>query len=91
MVIFRTAGDHDIINQNLLIDHLVWKQTINIIKDISGICLSIAMVALGLSTNFKEIKTMGYRPFIVGFIAALVVGIASLLTIKGFQELGFIT
>ena len=91
MVIFRTAGDHLILNEGLFIDNQTWGQVINLLKEASGICLSVAMAALGLSTNFKEIKTMGHKPFVVGFIAAFVVGFASLLTILGFQGLGLVS
>ena len=42
----------------------------------------MAMCAIGLSTNLKDIKVMGYRPFIVGFIAMLTVGIISISTIE---------
>ena len=91
MVILRTAGDHLILNEGLFIDTQTWGQVINLLKEASGICLSVAMAALGLSTNFKEIKTMGHKPFVVGFIAAFVVGFASLLTILGFQGLGLVS
>ena len=42
----------------------------------------MAMGAIGLSTNLKDIKGMGYKPFIVGFIAMLTVGIISISTIE---------
>ena len=42
----------------------------------------MAMAAIGLSTNLKDIKSMGYRPFIVGFIAMLTVGIVCIITIE---------
>ena len=84
MVIFRTTGDHLIINQSLLIDHQIWKELITHIKEASGTCLSVAMAALGLSTNFKEIRTMGHKPFVVGFITSFMIGITSLFTIKIF-------
>ena len=42
----------------------------------------MAMAAIGLSTNLKDIRNMGYKPFIVGFISMLTVGIVSILTIE---------
>ena len=36
------------------------------------------------STNFKDIKTMGYKPFIVGFISMLTVGIVCIITIESY-------
>ena len=47
----------------------------------------MAMAAIGLSTNLKEIKSMGYKPFIVGFIAMLTVGIVSILTIEIYLKI----
>ena len=44
----------------------------------------MAMAAIGLSTNLKDIKNMGYKPFIVGFIAMLTVGIICILTIESY-------
>ena len=44
----------------------------------------MAMAAIGLSTNLKDIKNMGYKPFIVGFIAMLTVGIVCILTIESY-------
>ena len=34
--------------------------------------------------NLKDIKSMGYKPFIVGFIAMLTVGIVCILTIESY-------
>ena len=42
----------------------------------------MAMAAIGLSTNLKDIKSMGYKPFAVGFIAMLTVGVVCILTIE---------
>ena len=44
----------------------------------------MAMAAIGLSTNLKDLKSMGYKPFIVGFISLLTVGIVSLSSIEFF-------
>ena len=44
----------------------------------------MAMAAIGLSTNFRDIKNMGYKPFLVGFFAMATVGIISIITIEMF-------
>jgi len=77
MVIFRSLGDYFIIEKEMLISSNSWGLLIGIIKHVSGVCLTIAMASLGLMTNLKEIRSMGYRPFLVGFISALMVGIVS--------------
>ena len=43
--------------------------------------------AVGLSTNLKDLKSMGYKPFVVGFIAMITVGLVSIITMKVFTEL----
>ena len=62
------------------------KLSINI-KDSAKIFLSMAMAAVGLSTNLKDLKSMGYKPFVVGFIAMVTVGLVSIFTMKIFTEL----
>ena len=47
----------------------------------------MAMAAIGLSTNLKDIKNMGYKPFVVGFIAMLTVGIVCISTIEIYLKL----
>ena len=42
--------------------------------------------AVGLSTNLKDLKSMGYKPFVVGFIAMVTVGLVSIITMKIFTE-----
>ena len=44
----------------------------------------MAMAAIGLSTNLREIKNMGYKPFLVGFVAMATVGLISIITIEIF-------
>ena len=44
----------------------------------------MAMAAIGLSTNLKDIKNMGYKPFIVGFIGMSTVGVVCLLTLEAY-------
>jgi len=45
------------------------------------------MAAVGLSTNLKDLKSMGYKPFVVGFIAMITVGLISIISMKAFAEL----
>ncbi|WP_415286910.1 hypothetical protein ABXT46_02560 [Candidatus Pelagibacter sp. Uisw_104] len=48
--------------------------------------LSMTMVAVGLSTGLKDLRTMGYKLFVVGFIAMVTVGLVSIITMKIFTE-----
>ena len=76
MIIFRNVGDE------IYASNTNWIESINVIKLFSKISLTMAMAAIGLSTNLKDIKNMGYKPFIVGFIAMLTVGIVCIVTIE---------
>ena len=44
--------------------------------------LTMAMAAIGLSTNLRDLKSMGYKPFLVGFIGMATVGLVSILSIE---------
>ena len=80
MIILRNLGDHIfLVNQNE-----IWSSTVENIKFLSKIFLTMAMAAIGLSTNFRDIKNMGYKPFLVGFIAMATVGLISIVTIEIF-------
>ncbi len=83
MIIFRNIGDAVFINYS----NDNWLETISFIKTLSKIFLTMAMAAIGLTTNLKDISIMGYKPFIVGFIAMLTVGIVSILTIEIYLKL----
>jgi uncharacterized integral membrane protein (TIGR00698 family) len=78
MIILRNIGDQ--IFSTYKEDS--WIKTIEFIQISSKIFLTMAMAAIGLSTNLKDIRNMGYKPFIVGFVAMLTVGIISISTIE---------
>jgi uncharacterized integral membrane protein (TIGR00698 family) len=82
MIILRNIGDEIFLNNS----HINWNDTVEIIKSSSKIFLTMAMAAIGLSTNLKEIKNMGYKPFIVGFIAMATVGVICILTIELYTK-----
>ena len=80
MIIFRNLGDQLFISNNN------WIETINIIKSSSKIFLTMAMAAIGLSTNLKDIKNMGYKPFVVGFVGMATVGLVCIFTIEIYTK-----
>ena len=55
---------------------------IGYIKVLTTVFLTMAMAAVGISINIGELKSMGYKPFIVGLIAAITVGVISLLYLE---------
>ena len=78
MIVLRNVGDQLFISNN----NDNWNETINIIKFLSKIFLTMAMAAIGLTTNLKDLKSMGYKPFVVGFIGMATVGIVCILTLE---------
>jgi uncharacterized integral membrane protein (TIGR00698 family) len=78
MIIFRNVGDQFFLSTN----NDLWLDTITAIKFSSKIFLTMAMAAIGLSTNLKELKSMGYKPFLVGFIGMATVGVVSIISIE---------
>ena len=83
MIILRNFGDHffiDVSNNN-------WENTVEIIKSSSKVFLTMAMAAIGISTNLKDIKAMGYKPFVVGFIAMITVGLVSIIAMQSFVKI----
>ena len=76
MIVLRNVGDEVLLTSNN------WVDFINSIKAGSKVFLTMAMAAIGLSTNLKDIRNMGYKPFVVGFISMFTVGIVSILTIE---------
>ena len=83
MIVFRNLGDQIFATHN----NYIWVETINFIKFFSKVFLTMAMAAIGLSTDLKDIKSMGYKPFAVGFIAMLTVGIVCILTIEIYLKM----
>ena len=86
MIFLRNIGDHVFLKPET---HDIWKGIIFNVKDSAKIFLSMAMAAIGLSTNLKDLKSMGYKPFVVGFVAMITVGLVSIITMKSFVEIFF--
>ena len=80
MIIVRNLGDLAFSNTN------EWILVVNSIKLSSKVFLTMAMAAIGLSTNLKEIRNMGYKPFAVGFISMATVGIVCITTIEFYLK-----
>jgi uncharacterized membrane protein YadS len=52
--------------------------------------LATAMAAVGLGTGLSKLKSLGLKPFTVGFAAALLVGVVSTVMIMLLSALHFI-
>ena len=80
MIIVRNLGDQLFSIENDSYD--IWNSFIGYIKILATVFLTMAMAAVGISINLNELKSMGYKPFLVGLIAAITVGIISLVYIE---------
>jgi uncharacterized integral membrane protein (TIGR00698 family) len=85
MIVVRNIGDQVIQVQDY--NGEVWNMIISNTQDLAKICLTMAMAAVGMSTNLGELREMGYKPFVVGLIAAITVGLVSILTMQTFEKI----
>jgi uncharacterized integral membrane protein (TIGR00698 family) len=79
MAVVRTVGDATLQSSGAAFgvwDAAAWSGLTNQIGDFwaSRVLLGTAMAAVGLSTSFAVFKGVGAKPFVVGFVGALVVG-----------------
>ncbi len=82
MIFLRNIGDQVFLNSY----NEVWINIIINIKLLSKIFLTMAMAAIGLSTNLGDLKNMGSKPFIVGFVGMMTVGMVSVITIELYKN-----
>lgn len=90
MSIFRSLGDIGInatFNAFGFISEESWDTLITLIKDFAGNLFVIALCGVGLTTNFNKFKGLGIKPFLVGLIAALSIGILSFTVVSIIGDL----
>tara|TARA_B110000438_G_C15801490_1_gene645358 strand:- start:1785 stop:2549 length:765 start_codon:yes stop_codon:yes gene_type:complete len=86
MIFLRNIGDQIFLSSKEYSSES-WIAFISYTKVIANICLTMAMAAVGMSTNLAELRSMGYKPFVVGLIAALTVGLVSIATMQSFEKI----
>ena len=84
MIFIRNIGDHFFLPNSNSYDF--WINLIGYLKTLATAFLTMAMAAVGISINLNELKSMGYKPFIVGLIAAVTVGLISLIYIETLSK-----
>jgi len=84
MIIVRNFGDQIFTLENGNFEY--WKTFIEYIKSLATVFLTMAMAAVGISINLNELRSMGYKPFVVGLIAAITVGIVSIISLETFLK-----
>ncbi len=82
--VFRSIGDITEVSSGKafgLIPSRAWNEIHGTIKQWAVNFLVAALAGVGLNTKFRQLKTLGVKPFFVGFAAALAVGIISFTAI----------
>ncbi|MDA9085033.1 putative sulfate exporter family transporter [Candidatus Pelagibacter sp.] len=82
MIVVRNIGDQIFTLDNS--NYEFWKTLIGYVKSLATVFLTMSMAAVGISINLNELKSMGYKPFIVGLIAAITVGIVSVISLETY-------
>ena len=85
MIIVRNIGDQIFILDS--VNYETWNFFINLLKDLATVFLTMAMAAVGISINISELRSMGYKPFVVGLIAAVTVGIVSIISLETYLNI----
>lgn len=67
-----------------VLDPAQWARIVGLTRDAAEACLLIAMAAVGLTSMFAGIRSIGLRPFALGLFAALLVGGVSFVLISAF-------
>lgn len=77
----RTLGDMTLTNSGNAFGFLrpeIWEYIYGSVSNVgSTYMLGLAMAGVGLSTDFKMFKGLGFKPFYIGFIAAITIGVVS--------------
>lgn len=80
--LFRTLGDIGLEEGGLALGAFPQAQWSEMVRfwggSVSSLALGTALAAVGMSTRLSVFRGLGPRPFVVGFAAAAVVGLASL-------------
>jgi uncharacterized integral membrane protein (TIGR00698 family) len=77
MSLLRTVGDLGGRPFGVL-DLADWQALLSSIQQGAGLLLTVAMVAVGLSTDLRGIRRLGWRPAAVGLLAAGAVGLTGI-------------
>lgn len=89
--LLRTIGDVTLDNFGLafnLLSQAAWIKAHNFISSFgTTYLLGMAMAGVGLSTDFRKFKGIGLKPFYIGFIAAVSIGLVSITLISMFGHL----
>ena len=75
----RSVGDYFFTFDNVNFD--LWNNFVKTLKMMAELLLIISMAAVGYNTTLKRFKDLGIKPFIIGLLSAITVGITSIIII----------
>lgn len=88
LALMRTVGDVTAANTGSAFGIFSYQTWEKVYSSLSGFgstyMLGIAMAGVGLSTNFKMFKGLGLKPFYIGLIAAVAIGVVSATLVASF-------
>jgi uncharacterized integral membrane protein (TIGR00698 family) len=82
MACLRSVGDAGGARAFGLVDRVHWNEVGAAAHVLVPWLLATSMAAVGLGTGLAKLKSLGIKPFSVGFAAALLVGVVSVVMIK---------
>ena len=74
MALLRTVGDLGEEPFAGFLTSAQWDAGIELFTTLSAWCLTVAMASVGLGTNLKRLRELGFKPLAAGLAAALIVG-----------------
>ena len=69
-----------------MLEPQAWAALTGFLRSAAEECLLVAMAAVGLTSLFAGMRSIGLKPFALGLFAALLIGIVSLASISLFAE-----
>jgi len=79
LVIVRTVGDG-----LASIPQGPWKAFIDFDKSVAKFLILTAMAGIGLRTELRSMKSIGYKPFVVGLVGSVILALVSIVIINVF-------
>lgn len=90
MAAFRSIGDAGVESSGSaygIWNPEAWDDLVHSIRTAAEYLLAMAMAAVGLGTSFTQLKGLGFKPFIVGIVAAVAVGAVSIALVFAFAPI----
>jgi uncharacterized integral membrane protein (TIGR00698 family) len=84
MTAFRAVGDMGERPFGFL-SRDIWEAAVEFLRSAADWCLVVAMAAVGLGTSLSQLSSLGWKPFVAGFAAAVSVGLFSIVMIEIVQ------